>query len=298
MDPMRLDDCVAAAASQLDEEGIDGPAVLFLLGTGTGTLPTELLGAQQTLLGSLQGTPAIWAEAVLHTGRLHGAPVWMIEDAPGNHEFGEGDGPEHPAWERAFPVWLSAEMGARLCLFTAAGGSLQEDLRAGQLSVLTDHINLSGSTPLSGLGQTRLGPLFPDQSELHHGGLRAGAREHAAQLGISLTPCIAACVQGPALTTPAERRWYALTGAGLFAQGIAGPLIACAHAGLTSLSLIAITDGVTDSTDSATRGDSEPLDMASLVASAERAAPALEDLIKALMPELLAVASEREAEYS
>jgi purine-nucleoside phosphorylase len=295
MDPLRLDDCVAAAASQLEEEGVIAPQILFLLGTGTGTLTSALLGARQTLLGQIEGVPVIWGEQTLHSGRMGGIPVWLLEDAPGDLEFGEGGGPGEPPWERAFPVWLAAEMGARLCLFTAAGGSLVPDLRPGQLAVVRDHINLSGTTPLLGLGQTRLGPLFPDQSELHHPGLRSVAQERATERGIALSPRIAACVQGPALSTPAERAWFASTGAELFAQGIAGPLLACAHAGLTALTLVAITDGPVQA-DQASSG--EALDMAELVASAERAAPALEDLIQSLLADLGQVASEREAEYS
>ena len=293
MDPMRLDQCVAAAASQLEEEGVGAPQILFLLGTGTGTMTSSLLGARKTHLDQIEGMPLIWGEQTLHSGRMGGIPVWLLEDAPGDLEFGEGGGPAHPPWERAFPVWLAAELGARLCVFTAAGGSLVEDLRPGQLAVLRDHINLSGTTPLLGMGQTRLGPLFPDQSELHNEALRALSLERATERGISLSPRIGACVQGPALSTPAERAWFASTGAELFAQGMAGPLLACAHAGLTALTLVAITDGPVPG-----KGPSEGLNMAELVASAEKAAPAMEDLIHSLLADLGRVASEREAEYS
>ncbi|HJM56751.1 MAG TPA: hypothetical protein QF446_05440 [Planctomycetota bacterium] len=293
MDPMRLDECVAAAASQLEEEGVAAPQILFLLGTGTGTMAGSLLGARQTHMGQVEGVPMIWGEQTLHSGRMGGLPIWLLEDAPGDLEFGEGGGPTQAPWERAFPVWLAAEMGARLCLFTSAGGSLVQDLRPGQLAVLRDHINLSGTTPLLGMGQTRLGPLFPDQSELHNEALHALALERSTERGISLSSRIGACVQGPALSTPAERAWFASTGAELFAQGMAGPLMACAHAGLTALTLVAITDGPVPED-----ADPQGLNMAELVASAEKAAPALEDLVQSLLPDLGRVASEREAEYS
>jgi len=295
MDPMRLDDCVSSAASQLEEEGLLAPQVLFLMGTGIGTLAGGLLRARQTQLGQLLGTPRIWGEQVLHSGSLGGIQVWLLEDAPGDLEFGEGGGAGHQAWERAFPVWLAAEMGTRLCVITAAGGSLAGDLNAGQLAVVSDHINLSGTTPLLGLGSTRLGPLFPDQSELHNSGLRACAHERALERGIRLSPRILACTQGPALCTPAERAWFASTGAEVFAQGIAGPLLACAHAGLTALTLVAVTD---DARQVPVAGDSAALDMAQLVARAEQVAPALEDLLQSLLPEIGELANEREAEFS
>jgi hypothetical protein len=68
-------------------------------------------------------------------------------------------------------------------------------------------------------------------------------------------------------------------------QGLAGPLIAGAHAGLPALVLVAITDS-----------GEEPLRMAQLVDRAEACAPALEDLVQALVPDLVEVARDLEDE--
>lgn len=287
MDPARLDDCVEAAADRLRALDVPAPQVLLLLGTGLGTLPGALAGQRRTALAGVPGVPPIWSEAVVVSGRLNGVPAWLVEDAPGDLEFGEGGGPASSPWERAFPVWLAAAAGAHLCVLTAAGGSLADDLAPGALAVASDHLNLSGTTPLAGLGETRLGPLFPDQSFLHHRGLRAIALDRARSRGIPLSERVVACVGGPALTTPAERRWYRTAGGELFVQGFAGPLLACAHAGLATLALVAITDA----------GD-EPLRMAELVERAERCAPALEDLVLAMTDDLSAVAREMEEELA
>ncbi len=113
MDPMRLDECVAAAASQLEEEGVAAPQILFLLGTGTGTMAGSLLGARQTHMGQVEGVPMIWGEQTLHSGRMGGLPIWLLEDAPGDLEFGEGGGPTQAPWERAFACSLL--LGDHLC---------------------------------------------------------------------------------------------------------------------------------------------------------------------------------------
>ena len=91
-----------------------------------------------------------------------------------------------------------------------------------------------------GLSESRLGPLFPDQSRLHDSDLRARARERASQLGLELRPAIAACLIGPALATPAELRFIAGGPATVAVQDIEGPLIAAAHAGLSVLGLVAL----------------------------------------------------------
>jgi len=271
----RLDDAVFPSVAALDEEGVPQPHALLFLGTGLGAhLPKALQGAMRFELGELEGAPEAWREEVLHAGRIGRTAVWIIEDAPGGLEFGEGG---EPPWAAAWPIWLAAAAGAMVLVHTSAGTALAA---AGappprSLAVLTDHINLSGATPLLGLGETRLGPLFPDQTRLHRAALRQLAQRAARERGIPLHEAIAACTLGPASTTPAELRWLASTGAHVAVQRLADPLLAAAHASLATLALVGITD----------RGD-ERLAMEELVHRAELVAPALEDLVLAVAPEL------------
>lgn len=276
----RLDDAVDAAALHLGE-AVPAPDLLLLLGTGPGTLAGSLRSSRRLLLADVPGVPRPWRESELVVGRLGDLEAWLVEDAPGDLEFGEGGAPIDPPWTRAFPIWLAAAAGAGLCVLTAAGGSVVEALTPPGLAVVRDHLNLSGRTPLEGLGETRLGPLFPDQTQVLHAGLRVRALELAEARGIPLVEAVAAGTAGPALATPAERRWYRAAGAEVFAQELSAPLLACAHAGLAALALVAITDR-----------DDEPLRMAELVARADACAPALEDLVLALRDDLASVAAE------
>lgn len=286
MPPATLDHSVDAALAALHTQEFPTPEILYLLGTGLGTLPGALGEEREISLGELPGVPAAWSETQLLGGTLAGARVWLWEDAPGLLESGEGEAGAEP-WQRAYPVWLAAAAGATVCVITAAGGSLAADLPCGELAVLSDHLNLSGTTPLVGLGETRLGPLFPDQSKIHHQGLRALALEHARDQGLALSERVCACVAGPALSTPAERRWMASSGGEIFVQGLADPLLACAHSGLVVLALVAVTDD----------GDG-PLRIADLVARSEACAPALEEVLARLSGSLAEVAREIEEEVS
>lgn len=280
-----LDQAVDEAARYLGEELPSAPAALLLLGTGAGTLPGALAPLRRISLGDVPGVPEVWRGVDLCAGRLGSLEAWLIEDAPGGLEFGEAGAPADAPWSRAFPVWLAAAAGARVCLVTAAGGGLDPSFEAPTLALVRDHLNLSGRTPLEGLGPTRLGPLFPDQSGLLHPWLAERALALASERGIRLHEVTVAGVLGPALVTPAERRWYRAVGADVFAQELSSPLLACAHAGLATLSLVAVTD----------RGD-EVLRMSDLVARAEQSAPALEDLLLALVRDLATLASEIEEE--
>jgi purine-nucleoside phosphorylase len=284
-----LDAAVLPAIAELEKRGAPRPDVLFFLGTGVGMLGASLESAARFPLARLGTTPAAWRDVMLHSGGFAGSSVWLVEDAAGPQEQGTHAPIDEPPWVRGFPCWLAASAGATLCVHTAAGSALRAEDRAtiepGSLALVRDHINVSGRTPLLGLGTSKLGPLFPDTSRLHHAGLRAIAARIGRGLGLPVTEAVAACTPGPALDTPAERRWWSRAGAGVAVQDLATPYLACAHAGLALLSIVAVTDS----------GEGIG-DMAGIVREAHRLAPALEDLLKAVAPHLKNAAAELRVE--
>jgi len=269
-EPASLDVAVFAAQADLTGRGVLQPTALLLTGTGLGILPTRLPDGMRLPLGKLEGVPHCWREQVLHYGHFNGLPVWMIEDAPG--EAREGDW----AWFEAYPVWLAAAAGASTLVHTCAGYGLPGDPaagggdapRLGDLVLASDHLNLSGATPLAGLAESRLGPMFPDQSLLHDGPLRETALELCERIGLSARAGVVACTVGPTIDTPAERRWFARAGAVVSVQRLGAPLIAAAHAGLGVLSICVVT----------AEGD-KPVDIGRIAATSNAIAPAIDDLL-------------------
>ncbi|HEV8111411.1 MAG TPA: hypothetical protein VGR31_01420 [Planctomycetota bacterium] len=280
-----LDAAVAAAETGIARAGIPAPRALFLLGTGGGLLPLRLRHGSRTSWSALDGVPEAWRRATLHAGELAGAPVWILEDAPGPPERGALPDAGEPPWVRGFPCWLAAALGAAVLVHSSAGASLAAEVRPGCLALLSDHLNLSGRTPLLGLAASHLGPLFPDVSHLHHVELRRKALAICETLGIPACEAVAACTSGPALETPAERRFFARAGAAVAVQGLEGPLLAAAHAGLAAFAVVCVTD----------RGEG-PVDLASIVAAAEAMAPGLEELLVRLAPEIARAADGLEVE--
>ena len=276
-----LDVAVRSALRAASRE-LDGPRTLLLLGTGEGLLAERLVKPRRVLMGELEGAPAAWRAVHLASGELAGHPVWLCEDLIG--EPSDAARAAQP-WERAFPVWLAASAGAALLVHTSAGAALEEDgaLDVGSIAVVSDHLNLSGSTPLAALGESTLGPLFPDLTRLHHPELRRAALRRARALGVAAAEAVVACTAGPSSETPAERRYLARAGAAVSVQGLAPPLLAAAHAGLSALALVVIAE----------RGPG-PARLRELVAGAGAAQAALEDLCVALGPDLTAAAAAAE----
>ncbi len=271
-----LDDSIYAASKELEGRGAPAPDVLFLLGTGVGLLPSSFDASWRLPLERVAGVPPIWRSSHLLAAESGGMSFWFIEDAPGENPRGGGHPAEEP-WARAFPVWLAACSGATVCVLTAAGSALPDESGAtaeGKLALIRDHINFSGTTPLRGLGESRLGPLFPDQTQVHDAALRGAGLAHAERLGLPVVEGVVACTTGPALETPAERTFYARAGASVAVQDLAGPLIAMSHAGLACLAIVAVLDS------------GEDVDVAAMVAGADRLAPALDELLNVLTPHL------------
>lgn len=284
MSGCKLDEAVGTAAAELGSRALPRPDALLFLGTGLGMLPSKLTRATRVQLGRVGGVPKPWRDTVLHVGHLGTTPVWIMEDAPGAPEHGGNDQHGEPPWVRAFPCWLAAAAGAPVCVHTSAGFALESranPIQPTSLALLKDHMNLSGRTPLIGLGESKLGPLFPDQSRLHLESLRKSALARGQRLGVPVVEAIAACTLGPALETPAERMFWARAGADVAVQGLAMPLLGAAHAGLAMLAIVCVTDsgqGIDD--------------VGAIVRNADKMAPALEDLIASLAPDLTKAANE------
>ncbi len=259
-----LDTGVFQAQAALETKGVSAPTALVFAATGLGLLPARLEGGRRIPLANIPGVPDCWKESVLHWGTFNGLAVWMISDEPADLA------PGAPPWAEAFPIWLSAAAGASALIHISAGHGLGGEGGAalGTFALLSDHVNLSGASVLVSLGESRLGPIFPDQSQVHDVHLRRAARAAAARLGIVAKECVAACTLGPSIDTPAERRWFESCGAHVAVQRLASPILAAAHAGLGSLCVVAVTD------------DGEgPMDIARVAATAGRMAPAIDDFL-------------------
>src|SRR5262249_14170237 len=106
-----------------------------------------------------------------------------------------------------FGVRVLASLGVTSMVFTNAAGGINLTLSRGGLALISDHINLQGSNPLSGPNDDALGPRFPDMSEAYPASYREIAQQAARELGIELSEGVYAAMLGPSYETPAEIRY-------------------------------------------------------------------------------------------
>jgi purine-nucleoside phosphorylase len=124
----------------------------------------------------------------------------------------------HPIADVVHGVRTMARLGVRCVLLTNAAGGVEPAWAAGDLMLVTDHLNLTGTSPLVGPNDDTLGTRFPDMSAAYDPALRAALREVAREANIALREGVYAGLLGPSYETPAEIRM--LRGLGAHAVGM------------------------------------------------------------------------------
>jgi purine-nucleoside phosphorylase len=203
--PARLAALVAAVRARTDLV----PRVGIVLGSGLGSLADDLEDPTPIPFADLPGWPI--ATAPGHAGRLllggiAGVPVAALQ---GRFHLYEGNDPGLVVE----PVLLFKLLGAQLVILTNAAGGVNPGYGPGTLMVISDHLNLTGRTPLLGQNADELGPRFPDLTDVWGPHLRARLHEAARAEGVELEEGIYAGLLGPSYETPAEVRMLHALGA-------------------------------------------------------------------------------------
>lgn len=243
------------------------PEIGMITGTGLGTLTDELDVRLRLPFEEIPHFPRSTIpghKGTLVLGRSSGRSIMAME---GRFHLYEGYSPE----EVTFPIRVMAKLGVRYLFISSAAGGLNPDFRAGEVMVVTDHINLTGRNPLLGPNLHEFGPRFPDMSEVYDKDLIALAREKAREAGILLREGVYVGILGPNLETPAETRFLRMIGADAVGMSTVLEVIAGVHCGLKIMVIVAITNVNIPERMKKTS-------IVEIIAHAERAAPSLSRL--------------------
>jgi purine-nucleoside phosphorylase len=231
-----LDEYAAKRAVELIERELPpgfSPRVAVIYGTGLGQAAREIGETCSLSYSDIPGFPHTTVKGHagrLVAGRLRGVDIlaWL-----GRFHLYEGYSPA----EVCLGVRVSALLGARTLIATNAAGSLNPLHNSGELLAITDHVNLTGKSPLVGPNVDAWGPRFPDMSRVYSARLLALAGEEAMRLRLRLERGVYAGVHGPQLETPAETRMLRMMGADAVGMSTVMEVIAARHMGLEVLGL-------------------------------------------------------------
>ncbi len=248
------------------------PKIAVVLGTGLGSFAERLTNATKIAYGQIPGFPrttTIGHAGNLMIGKCGGVPVAVMQ---GRVHLYEG----YSVRDVVFPVRVRRRMGVEIVILTNAAGGISEGLRAGDLVLIRDHINLQGVNPLTGANDENWGQRFPDMTHAYAEKYRAIAREEARKLGIKLREGVYAGLPGPTYETPAEIGYLRAIGADVVGMSTVAETIAARHAGVGVLGISCVTNlaaGISD----------QALDHAEVLEAGERAAEKLSALLSAVI---------------
>ncbi len=226
---------VQAAARAVSEQlEVDTPTAAVVLGSGLGGVADRLAEARRVPYASLPCFPETTVAG--HPGRL---VAGKLGDKTALLLCGRVHGYEgYPPSEVGFGVRVAAALGVRTLIVTNASGAVDPAFAPGEIVAISDHINLTGGSPLTGANDERLGPRFVDMTDAYDPRLRALAAAAAPRaIGRELREAIYAGMAGPAYETPAEVRLLRTLGAGLVGMSTVYEVITARHAGLSVLGL-------------------------------------------------------------
>lgn len=229
---------IKEAAHYLKEKYQEIPKIGLILGSGLGVLAEEIENPVKIPYSEIPNFPVSTVEGhagQLVFGTLKGAQVVAMQ---GRFHFYEG----YSMDKVTAPVRVMKEIGVETLIVTNAAGGINETFEAGDLMLITDHINNMGTNPLIGPNDSEIGVRFPDMSESYDKKFRQVAKDVATKLNIKLQEGVYVGNTGPSYETPSEIRMLRIMGGDAVGMSTVPEVIVAKHAGLGVLGISCISN--------------------------------------------------------
>ena len=235
---MSLSDKIKFSAEYIKSKTKFEPKIGLILGSGLGAIANKIENAEYYNYSDIPNFPISTVEG--HKGRLvignfQGKQVVAMQ---GRFHYYEG----YTMQEVTCPVRVMKLLGVETLIVTNAAGAVNKDFNAGDLMIISDHINLSGSNPLVGKNLDDFGTRFPDMSNAYNKDLIKKAKDIAKSLNISVQEGFYAMFSGPNYETPAEIRMARIIGADAVGMSTVPEVIVANHCGMKVLGISCATN--------------------------------------------------------
>lgn len=214
------------------------PLCAIILGTGLNALADEAENSIEIPYEDIPGfvkSTAPSHQGKLVAGYISNKPVIIFK---GRYHFYEG----YSMSQVIYPTRIAKLLGAKFLFVTNAAGSLNIDMKPGQLVMLRDHINFMGTNPLIGENDENFGERFPSMHNPYEEEIRTLAIDIARQVKISLMEGVYCAVTGPSLETKPECYMIKNFGADVVGMSTVPEVIAAVHCGLKVFAVSVVTN--------------------------------------------------------
>ncbi len=212
------------------------PKIAIVLGSGLGGLADAVEDAESIPYNEIPHWPTstvLGHQGRLVNGKLEGRPALIMQ---GRAHYYEG----YSMAQVTLPVRVFQRMGIETLIVTNAAGAVNPQFEAGDLMLITDHLNLigmAGANPLRGPNLDTFGPRFPDMSRVYDRELQQLARQAAAEAGVLLREGVYICLAGPSFETPADLRFLRAIGADAVGMSTVPEVTIARHGGTRVLGI-------------------------------------------------------------
>ncbi len=251
------------------------PTIGLILGSGLGDYGEKLENAQFIPYAEIEGFPISKVEGHKNRFILGTLGEKRVIAMQGRFHYYEG----FEQSRLAAPIHIMRRAGVKTVILTNAAGGLNTAFRPGELMLIADHINLSGSNPLIGDNDDRFGPRFPDMSDIYTASLRLKIRTRAAEEELQLREGVYVMASGPSYETPAEVRAMQILGGDAVGMSTVPEAILARHCGMQVI-------GVSCVTNPAAGISQTPLSHEEVMAAAESAKTRFEKLVDLMITEI------------
>jgi purine-nucleoside phosphorylase len=217
------------------------PQIGIILGSGLGALADQVLDPVIISYSDLPYWPVstvIGHQGRLVVGNLSGLPVLVMQ---GRAHYYEG----YSMGQVTLPVRVMQRLGIKTMIVTNAAGAINPDFHAGDVMLITDHLNLigmAGDNPLRGPNLDEIGPRFPDMSNAYDPVLRTLAVDVADKAHIKLHQGVYVSLSGPSFETSADLRFLRTAGADVVGMSTVPEVIVARHGGMRVLGFSGVSN--------------------------------------------------------
>lgn len=214
------------------------PKAGIILGSGLGPLAEKIESRVDIPYKDLPNFPVSHVaghEGTLVLGDLCGVPVACLK---GRVHLYEG----LPNDKIRILIRLIKFLGCEFIITTNAVGSLRKEIVAGDISLITDHINFVQHSPLFGPNDDEFGPRFFAMTNAYDPELREKMKKAAKENNISLHEGVYAMTCGPSFETIAECKALRILGADTVGMSTVSDVLVARHCGLKVLGISAVTN--------------------------------------------------------
>ncbi len=204
-----MEKIVKNIVNQIKSKIDKAPDIAIILGSGLSDIANEMSDKVVLPYDELNGMPKSKVHGHKNQfiiGNFEGKTIIAMQ---GRFHLYDG----FSAKEAVLPIYIFKELGIKTLIVTNASGAIAKDLNAGDIMLITDHINHTGQNPLIGGPIIDYGSQFIDMTEPYDIEYRNKMLDIAKNLNIDLKQGIYIQFIGPFYETKADIKMASILGA-------------------------------------------------------------------------------------